>query len=56
MTCKPHKGLKPCLTFYPTYDWEFAFHKVALSCLQNEDGVENTLGTTNYSFRFAFQK
>ena len=19
-------GLKPCLTFYPTYDWELAFH------------------------------
>ena len=26
MTCKPRKGLKPCLTFYPTYDWELAFH------------------------------
>ena len=23
---KPRKGLKPCLTFYPTYDWELAFH------------------------------
>ena len=21
-----YKGLKPCLTFYPTYDWELAFH------------------------------
>ena len=26
MTCKPRKGLKPCLTFYPNYDWELAFH------------------------------
>ena len=26
MTSKPRKGLKPCLTFYPTYDWELAFH------------------------------
>ena len=26
MTCKPRKGLKPCLTFYRTYDWELAFH------------------------------
>ena len=26
MTCKPRKGLKPCLTFYPTNDWELAFH------------------------------
>ena len=22
----PRKGLEPCLTFYPTYDWELAFH------------------------------
>ena len=26
LTCKPRKGLEPCLTFYPTYDWELAFH------------------------------
>ena len=26
LTNKPRKGLKPCLTFYPTYDWELAFH------------------------------
>ena len=26
LTSKPRKGLKPCLTFYPTYDWELAFH------------------------------
>ena len=25
-TCKPRKSLKSCLTFYPTYDWELAFH------------------------------
>ena len=23
---QPRKGLKPCFTFYPTYDWELAFH------------------------------
>ena len=26
LTCKPRKGLKPCLTVYTTYDWELAFH------------------------------
>ena len=26
LTSKPRKGLKPCLTFYPTYDCELAFH------------------------------
>ena len=26
LTCKPRKSLKPCLTFYPTYDWKLAFH------------------------------
>ena len=26
LTCKPRKGQKPCLTFYPTDDWELAFH------------------------------
>ena len=23
---RQNEGLKPCLTFYPTYDWELAFH------------------------------
>ena len=32
----PRKGLKPCLTFYPTYDWELAFH---ISHFEIEEGT-----------------
>ena len=55
MTCKPRElslslSLESCLTFYPTYDWELAFHKYR----ERESSLVGIKEEYRDAFRFLF--